>query len=486
MSDLRNDGNSYQPSDADDAGDTGRSQIDGHQITPFDTDGLPPGIPYIIGNEAAERFSFYGMKTILVVFMTKYLVDSSGVIDPMNDEDAKFWFHLFVSAAYFTPIMGAFAADWLFGKYRTILYLSVLYCFGHLALALDESRLGLAVGLGLIAFGTGAIKPCVSAHVGDQFGRRNSHLLSKIYGWFYVAINMGAFFSTLLTPWLLDRFGSGWAFGVPGILMALATFVFWLGRNTFVHIPPRGPAVFREAFTGVGLRSLLNLLPVYLLVAVFWSLFDQTGSSWVLQAESMDRNVFGVELLSSQIQAANPFMILVLVPLFAYVIYPAINRVFTLTPLRKIGLGMFLTVGSFAIIAMAEQWIQDGAVPSISWQVLAYLILTAAEVMVSITCLEFSYTQAPNSMKSIVMAFYLLSVTLGNFIAAGVNAIISNEDGTSKLPGASYYWFFVGLMAVAAALFVVVAYFYRGQTFIQDSGADDLASDAGEESIVAG
>ena len=190
---------------------------------PLDTDQLPQGIPYIIGNEAAERFSFYGMKAILVVFMTKYLLDSSGNKALMGDEQAKGYYHMFTSAVYFTPILGALIADALWGKYRTILVLSVVYCAGHLTLALDESRLGLALGLGLIALGSGGIKPCVSAHVGDQFGRSNQTLLEKIFGWFYFSINLGAFASTLLTPWLLQNYGSHVAFGVPGILMALAT-----------------------------------------------------------------------------------------------------------------------------------------------------------------------------------------------------------------------------------------------------------------------
>lgn len=460
--------NPYEPTDSDAAKSSAATSA-GHQTTPYDLDTLPPGIPYIIGNEAAERFSFYGMKAILTVFMTQYLLGANGEVDPMSDEDAKFWVHTFVMAAYFTPLAGAFVADWILGKYRTILYLSVLYCFGHLALALDESRMGLAVGLSLIALGTGAIKPCVSAHVGDQFGSRNSHLLSKVFGWFYIAINMGSFVSTLLTPWLLQKYGPQVAFGVPGVLMAIATFLFWLGRNRFVHIPARGPGVFKDAFSGAGLKALLALLPVYLLVAVFWSLFDQTASAWVLQAENMDRNFLGTNLLSSQIQAANPFLILIMVPLFSYVIYPVINTVFTLTPLRKITMGMFLTVGAFSLSALIEQNIQDGGTPNIGWQIAAYVILTAAEVMVSITCLEFSYTQAPNSIKSIIMSFYMLSVSLGNFITAGVNAIISNPDGTSKLPGATYYWFFTGLMLVAAIAFIAVAYFYRGKTYIQES-----------------
>ena len=445
------------------------SNSKGWQTTPYQITSMPPGIPYIVGNEAAERFSFYGMKAILTVFMTQYLLGSTGEVDPMNDNDAKFWVHTFVMAAYFTPILGAFLADWLLGKYRTILYLSVLYCFGHLALAVNETRIGLAVGLSLIALGTGAIKPCVSAHVGDQFGTKNSHLLSKVFGWFYVAINLGAFASTLLTPFLLDRYGSQIAFGVPGILMAVATVLFWMGRNRFVHIPARGPQVFKDAFTGEGLKSILKLAPIYVLVAVFWSLFDQTASAWVLQAENMDRSVMGVELLSSQIQAANPFLILILVPLFSYVVYPAIDKFFPLTPLRKITIGMFITVISFSVSALIETSIQNGGTPNISWQILAYVILTAAEVMVSITCLEFSYTQAPNSMKSIVMSLYMLSVSLGNFITAFVNGFISNPDGTSKLPGASYYWFFTGMMLIAAFIFIGVALTYRGKEYIQES-----------------
>lgn len=465
--------NPYKPADESADSVTGSDRSHSWQTTPYPIETMPPGIPYIVGNEAAERFSFYGMKAILTVFMTQYLLGAGGEVEPMSGTQATFWVHTFVMAAYFTPLLGAFLADWLLGKYKTILFLSVLYCFGHLALALDETRVGLAIGLSLIALGTGAIKPCVSAHVGDQFGKKNSHLLGKVFGWFYVAINLGAFASTLLTPWLLDRFGSQIAFGVPGILMAVATLLFWMGRNRFVHIPPRGVAVFKDTFTGPGLVALLRLAPIYLLVAVFWSLFDQTASAWVLQAENMDRTVFGIELLSSQIQAANPFLILVLVPLFSYVVYPGISKVFPLTPLRKITIGMFVTVMAFSVSALIETAIVNGGRPNISWQVLAYVLLTAAEVMVSITCLEFSYTQAPNSMKSIVMSFYLGSVALGNGITAIVNLFISNPDGTSKLPGASYYWFFTGLMLVAAVLFIVVAITYRGKEHIQDFGVDD-------------
>jgi POT family proton-dependent oligopeptide transporter len=452
---------------------------------------MPSGIPFIIGNEAAERFSFYGMKGILFVFMTQYLLAADGSAAPMSEPEAKSYYHLFVSAAYFFPVLGAILADLALGKYRTILYLSVVYCFGHLALALDETRLGLFAGLILIAIGSGGIKPCVSAHVGDQFGELNKHLLEKVYSWFYFSINLGAFISTLLTPVLLHEEGYGprWAFGVPGVLMLLATIVFWLGRNRFVHIPPAGGGFLREIVSPEGLSVIARLSLIYVFVAIFWALYDQTGSAWVQQAEKMDRVLFHPESLQwlpatlresrmlswlsrewlpSQIQAVNPVLILAYIPLFAYGIYPALDKVFRLTPLRKVSIGLFLTVAGFAISGWIETRIVAGQVPSMWWQVLAYMVITAAEVMVSITCLEFSYTQAPPQLKSFVMSLYLLSVSLGNALTSAVNIFIQNKNGSSKLEGASYYWFFTGLMFVAACSFIIVAWFYKERTYLQE------------------
>ena len=429
---------------------------------------MPGGIPYIIGNEAAERFSFYGMRAILVVFMTQYLMDASGRLNVMSEEEAKGYYHLFVSAVYFTPILGALVSDGILGKFRTIIMLSLIYCLGHFALALDDTRLGLALGLGLIALGAGGIKPCVSAHVGDQFGKTNGYLLPKVFGWFYFSINLGAFSSSLATPWILQNYGSAWAFAVPGMLMLLATLVFWSGRQEFVHIPPGGMRFVKEAFSHIGLRAMGQLTVLYVFVAMFWALFDQTGSSWVLQAREMDRQLFGIELLPSQIQAANPLLVMLLIPLFSYVLYPAIDRLYSLTPLRKISIGMFVTVIAFLIPLWIQINVDQGLTPHISWQLLAYLLLTCGEIMISITCLEFSYTQAPRTMKSLVMAFFMMSVAAGNLFTSAVNFLIQNDDGTSKLAGASYFGFFTSLMLITAIVFAFVIRYFREQHYLHE------------------
>ena len=430
---------------------------------PRKSNNMPKGIPYIIGNELAERFSFYGMKCILIIFMTQYLVNENEILEPMSDTEATKWYHLFTSAVYFTPILGALLSDIFIGKFKTILLLSIIYCFGHLSLAIDETRFGLIIGLSLISIGAGGIKPCVSAHVGDQFGKTNSILLTKVFSWFYLSINLGAFISTLLTPYLLHNYGPWLAFGIPGVLMFIATYIFWLGRHAFIHIPPKGLSFFKKLLSKESIYSILKLSIIYIFIAIFWSLFDQTGSTWVLQAEKLNRNWLGINWYSSQIQSINPIMILIFAPLFSYYLYPKLNKITNLTDLKKISIGLFLAVPSFLIIGLIEKWIELGYTPSIGWQVFAYMILTASEVLVSITCLEFSYTQAPNFMKSLIMGFFLLSVSIGNIFTVWINNfMIANNINYSQ----SYYNFYAFLMLTTALMFLFVVKFYKPNFFI--------------------
>lgn len=433
---------------------------------------MPPGIPFIIGNELAERFSFYGMRAILYLFMTTALVTHEGAADLMSEAKAKEWTHLFIAGVYFTPLLGALLADLWLGKYRTIIALSLVYCLGHLALALDNTRSGLVVGLTLIAIGAGGIKPCVSAHVGDQFARTNASLLSKAFNWFYLAINFGAVISQLLTPKLLEWYGPHVAFGVPGVLMFAATIVFWMGRNTFAHVPADRSRFLSDLMDPKFLRALAGLIPLFMLIAAFWSIFDQSSSAWVEQAKKMDLNVLGFTLNPAQLQAINPFFILTLIPLFTLVIYPQVSRFMDFTPLRRIGVGFMLTLATIYVSGWIEQQISAGFKPSIGWQVLSYLLITSAEILISITALEFSYTQAPPRLKSLVMSLDLMSVALGNFFTARVNAYIEKVGALANLDGAHYWWFFLKVTAATTILFFVVAILYKGQTYLQDDQAE--------------
>jgi POT family proton-dependent oligopeptide transporter len=169
------------------------------------------------------------------------------------------------------------------------------------------------------------------------------------------------------------------------------------------------------------------------------------------------------------------------IPLFSYGVYPLLNKFFNLTPLRKISIGFFIAVPAFLIPAWVENQIVMGQTPNIVWQLLSYVFLTAAEVMVSITCIEFSYTQAPKKMKSFVMAGFMLSVSLGNVFTALVNVLIQNADGSSKLVGAEYFLFFAAAMLLAAVIFIPVALLYKEKHFIQDESENGFMGEVEAE-----
>ncbi len=201
------------------------------------TGALPRQIPYIIGNEGCERFSFYGMRNILTPFLMSSLLLYLPVAERAGI--AKDVFHTFVIGVYFFPLLGGWISDRFFGKYHTVLWMSLVYCAGHACLAMFEAhRPGFYFGLGLIALGSGGIKPLVSAFVGDQFDQTNKHLARVVYDAFYWIINFGSFFASLLMPIILRTEGPRWAFGIPGILMFIATVIFWSGRRKYVVVPP--------------------------------------------------------------------------------------------------------------------------------------------------------------------------------------------------------------------------------------------------------
>jgi POT family proton-dependent oligopeptide transporter len=615
-------------------------------------DRFPPGIPYIVGNEGAERFSYYGMRQILYIYLTSLFIGFAAENAVPGEElaDAKVRAtqitHLFMAGVYLFPMIGAILADRFLGKYRVILYVSFIYCAGHAALAIGGragvlGNLGMAeaamlAGLTLIAMGSGGIKPCVSANVGDQFSARNSHLITRVFQIFYFMINFGSFFASLLTPYFFRHYGPEVAFGVPGILMGVATLVFWLGRKRFVRVPPNpggklgaldflssslmatpllvlvgvgagvaeefvsaamseqtgkvaealwhiastywphallsaaalvaGYALFRfrqklgedSGFLSVltyslrhrrdrapgedfwaparrhfgeeaaeGPPAVLRIIAVFSMVSVFWALFDQHASTWVEQAKAMDLTlvmpravwsgwllpaavvgalygavwlfawvsnrplprratlvalgviaVWGlialgihlggggmqrIELLPAQISALNPLFVMIIIPLLNFAVYrPLEVRGRPLRPLQRMAIGMFVTSTSFVAVALLQHRIQasgEGQV-HVLWQVIPYLLITTAEVLVSITGLEFAYTQAPRAMKSTIAGFWLLCVTFGNVLVAFLAPL-------QRLSLATFFWVFAVLMALAATAFLILAARYRGRTYLQ-------------------
>ncbi|MDB6029137.1 MAG: proton-dependent oligopeptide transporter family [Verrucomicrobiales bacterium] len=473
----------------------------------------PPQIKYIVGNEACERFSYYGMKSILAGYITGEVV--KGGLGQASDT-ATTIIHTYGFAVYFLPLFVAWLSDKMIGRYNTILWVSLFYCLGHGVLACSDFATGvngkmafLFSGLSLIAFGSGGIKPCVSAFVGDQFRSDQSHLLQKAYGAFYWSINFGSFFSFLTIPWIKNHHGYSWAFAVPGVLMAMATFIFWLGTKHYVRVPPsretktagfikifryaltvivkelwfaligrkRGP---RQSFWGAAsnrftpqeidaAKSVGPILSIFALVPVFWALFDQTNSTWVLQGLKMvPFQLFGLEIGAEQMQSANPALVMILVPLLTLGIYPRLGRF--ASPLKRMSFGLFLTAASYVIVAILQKQIESGAHLSVAWQTLPYIVLTTAEVLVSTTGLEFAFTQAAPEMKSTIMSFWLLTVAFGNLLVTAVTKIFAGSGPGAHEASVSTgrFLMYAGMTFVVAILFSIIAarYRYRNETAV--------------------
>lgn len=467
----------------------------------------PRSIPFIIGNEAAERFSFYGMRSILTTFLVAEFFSKmySPTVAAAKANEST---HFFVALAYTLPFVGGLVADWFTGKYRIILNISIVYCVGHLFLALFDTDLTwFRYGLILIAIGAGGIKSCVSANVGDQFDKSNQELLSKVYGWFYFSINAGSMISTVLIPWTYEHYGAKWAFGIPGILMGIATIIFFLGRKKYVRVPPSGMKkdnflfISLYAFFNIGkkqpgqhildvakgkfdpekvegIKAVYRVIAVFAFIPIFWAMWDQSESEWVLQAQSLNRHVnlgfTEFTILPGQVQTVNPVVLLLFIPIFTYGIYPYFDKMgIKTTPLRRIGAGLVLTALAFVIIALLQSWVDAGQHPSIWWQVFAFIVLSAAEVMVSITGLEYAYTQAPKSMKSTMSAIWLLTVAVGNLFVGMVNGNISEGGIFSRFTGANYYWFFIGLISVFIVVYLFVSPRLKERNYIIDPEVDN-------------
>jgi proton-dependent oligopeptide transporter, POT family len=512
------------------------------------SDKMPSAIPYIIGNEAAERFNYYGLRAILTTFMVsqffsaKYPAAAGEEVSQAAVAAANGATHDFVAMSYLLPLFGGMLSDWFWGKYKTILYLSMVYVLGNIMLACTTNNETLFTSaLMLIALGAGGIKPCVSANVGDQFDDTNSHLLSKAFDAFYFSINAGSFLSILLIPYLNKHYGPAIAFGVPAIAMTIAIAFFYAGRDRYIKVPPKGDdnkkVIFGTAFAtlvasyiywdkmqhagtgpvifcwlflviivafifkkqwfakpgnfiGINLYALTNggfeaaakeysdatiegvkavwrVFSVFAFIPVFWALWDQNQSEWVIQAQKMDLNFMGIKWEAEQISAVNAILILAFIPLFSFGIYPGLKKIgINVTPLRRFGAGLFVTALSFVVISMIQTRIDAGETPSIAWQLLAYVILTAGEIMVSITGLEYAYTQSPPSMKSTIMGCYLLMVTLGNVLVSMIQKSIEHGGFFAQFKGASFFWLFTGICAGTAVLFMLISPYIKEKNYI--------------------
>jgi len=384
-----------------------RKKKDDDDDTPQDPIPYPKQIFFIISMETCERFSYYGMNTILTIYLIS-LFKRSYSVEKANDVSTIFY-HVYKFGCYASGLIGAALADSYVGKYRTIFYIGIMYAIGQATLSLGAVGRGEGgipgfpnqpisfLGIFLIAMGTGGIKPCVVSFGADQFKvPEQAKQMATYFAMFYASINLGSMVSTIATPYLrrVECMGEescfSLAFGLPAVLMIIAIFFFWFGRNSYKReIPEKNivtiffsaswHALMRRRFktkyqhwldvavdrfdqdTLNDIKAVYRVGVLFLLYPMYWALYDQQGSRWTIQAMKMNGFTFGWQILPDQMQVANPILILLLIPLFDQVVYPCLGKVGLLkTPLQRVVTGCFLCGLSFVISGVLELELRKG------------------------------------------------------------------------------------------------------------------------------
>ncbi|XP_064598279.1 solute carrier family 15 member 2-like isoform X2 [Liolophura sinensis] len=425
---------------------------------------FPTSIYFIIGNEFCERFSYYGMKTILVIYLTQRL--------GFHNDPATAVYHGFNMLCYFMPLFGAILADGYLGKYRTILYISLVYALGNVVMALTAlpppEWIGPMVGLVLIGVGTGGIKPCVSAFGGDQFSKEQKKEIQTFFSVFYFAINAGSLISTFLTPVLradvqcFDADCYPLAFGVPAALMIASLIIFISGRKMYKSYPPSGNLfgkVFRCVMCGIkkkftskekvehwldrttdkfetnfveDVKCLMRVLLLFLPLPVFWALFDQLGSRWTLQAGQMNgRLVDGWKIKPDQMQAINPVLILLLIPVFENFIYPLLDKCrIPNRPLQRMVAGMTLAVVAFVVAGFLQIRIDNLKEEPLALKESGFSVINTLPCQLSVksTDLDYSTTIGPYELGDFVRhSSGNFSVTIATNQTCSVRGSVTNN-----------------------------------------------------------
>ncbi len=434
----------------------------------------PIGFWFIFWGEFAERCSFYGMKAILARYMAEQL--------GLGQANAITFVSVFMAAAYFLPLLGGYLADNYFGKYNIIVAFSLPYILGHVILSVENPWF-MAIALTLLAMGSGVIKPNISTLMGltyDQQRPGQEVLRSNAFSIFYMAINIGAFLSYAFLPPIRTAYGYSVAFVVPAALMVLAFALFAAGKRFYatevISRKEKTPEERMQQWDVVG-----RVAGLFLLVSFFWAIFDQSGSTWVFFANTyMDTTLLGQKFDPEQFGSLNPLLIVILVPITMLFFTFLARCGIRVRPTDKMIAGFLLTALTMAVMGVAglragpaqerpvlkdgqvvltedgtpatERFVPEDQKVTIWWQVLAFFVITIAEVLISITGLELAFVAAPKTMKSFVTALWLVSVGIGNlFFNAPVGRLYP-----VMTPGA-YFMMLAGMMVVVTVAFYFVA-----------------------------
>jgi len=346
----------------------------------------PIGFWFIFWGELAERAAYYGMRAILALFLT----DVMGFNDGKSGMIASF----FSAACYMLCLVGGYVSDRYFGKFWTIILFAFPYLLGYplLGFATADASFILYIALGLLAVGSGVIKPNLSPLMGSMY--KDEKLRGQAFAWYYAAINIGAGVTSIAVPWIRTEFGFNIAFYITAAFMATAILIFFLGKR-FYPLEETKFGGSDDTRTNkerhADLAVLARLIGIFTMFVFFWAIYDQTMTTWIFFArDHVDLKGFDPD----QFQALNPWLIVVLTPAFIWLW----NRLNITKATTKMMVGYVLTAVCMGTIALAG-FFASGERVNMTWIISAYVVVTLAELCISVVGLEFAFSEAPKHMK---------------------------------------------------------------------------------------
>ncbi len=412
----------------------------------------PTGFWFVFFGELAERASYYGMRTLLAL----YMIDVLGFSEAAGTTVMK----AFMAGCYVTPFFGGWVAERFLGRYKTILYYSLPYVIGHLILGGVQNPTGLFIALVLLALGSGAIKPNTSVLLGQIYDAEHKEtLMNEGFSMYYAAVNIGAAVSAFTLPLIVDAQGGkyGLALMVPAVLMVAAFGVFAFGKRWYPTENVRALARIpktpqqREAER----KTLLRIAGVFGAIAIFWLIYDQNADTWIYFSQShTDLRLFGLHMGANQMQALNPIFIVVMTPIFNFIWNQAkkMRGGREVPDTRKMLFGYGIVVVTSFVMAYAAWLTRSGAIVSLWWVVVATFIITLAELCISPVGMEFAYREALPGTKSIVTAAFWMMVFVGDSLG-----LILAPSYEKSLTPAPYFAILAILMTITALAFIPIA-----------------------------
>jgi proton-dependent oligopeptide transporter, POT family len=445
--------------------------------------GHPRGLTFLFATEMWERFSYYGMRALLVLYMVKLLLLPGHAENVIGLGALRYLFEsmsgplgvqpfsshvygLYTGLVYLTPVFGGMLADRMLGQHRTILLGAAMMAIGHFMMAFEPLFL---IALTMLILGNGAFKPNMSAQVGGLYAPGDPRR-DRAYSIFYVGINLGAFLAPLVCGTLGEELGWHYGFTAAGVGMTIALAIYLYAMPT---LPPdelhkaMAAGIAHKPLDRNERRGILALIALFVPTTLFWATYEQQGNTIVLWADDYTDRTINLILWHGEIpitwfQAFNPFLIFVFTPFIIALWAWQARRGREPSTVTKMSIGCFgVTLANLIMVAAAWQAAGDEA--SWLWLLAYFVVITLGELYLSPIGLSLVSKVAPARMVSMLMGLWLATSFTGNLIAGWLGSFWSSMDKTT------FFLMIAGIALIASA--VILAFDRPLRNVISDQAA---------------